>query len=135
MKSLALFSKPQVFEKCPVLGSRTALFFESSKFCCKTPKTSWKICEGLFLFSSIRDRLKKNLLTPFLPEKFFEDFFLRTLALCPWFLASSIPVLDLERICLRKGCLWPWPRIFSCPWSWPRTLCPRLHLWYLEGLD
>ena len=34
--------------------------------------------------------------------------------LCPWSLAlaSSIPVLGLERVCPRKGCPWPWPRIF-----------------------
>ena len=32
-KSLALASKPQVLENCPVLGSRTALFFEWLKFC------------------------------------------------------------------------------------------------------
>ena len=32
--------------------------------------------------------------------------------LCPWSLASSIPVLGLERFCPRKGCPWPWPRIF-----------------------
>ena len=34
--------------------------------------------------------------------------------LCPWFLAlaSSIPVLGLESVCSRKGCPWPWPRIF-----------------------
>ena len=31
LKSLA--SKPQVLENCPVLGSRTALFFEWLKFC------------------------------------------------------------------------------------------------------
>ena len=38
-------------------------------------------------------------------------FFLR---LCPWSLAlaSSIPVLGLESVCPRKGCPWPWPRIF-----------------------
>ena len=38
--------------------------------------------------------------------------------LCPWSLAlaSSIPVLGLERFCPRKGCPWPWPwpRIFFC---------------------
>ena len=45
-------------------------------------------------------------------------------------LASSIPVLDLERFCPRKGCPWPW--IFLCPWPWPQALCPRLHLWCLE---
>ena len=33
VKSLALASKPQVFENCPVLGSRTAQFFELLKFC------------------------------------------------------------------------------------------------------
>ena len=34
--------------------------------------------------------------------------------LCPWCLAlaSSIPVLGLERVCPRKGCPWPWSRIF-----------------------
>ena len=34
--------------------------------------------------------------------------------LCPWSLAlaSSIPVLVLERVCPRKGFPWPWPWIF-----------------------
>ena len=34
--------------------------------------------------------------------------------MCPWSLAlaSSIPVLGLESVCPRKGCPWPWPRIF-----------------------
>ena len=56
MKSLALASKPQVLENCPVLGSRTALFFESLKFCWKTPETSWKICEYLFCFPQLEHR-------------------------------------------------------------------------------
>ena len=34
--------------------------------------------------------------------------------MCPWFLASSIPVFGLESVCPRKGCPWPWPRIFFC---------------------
>ena len=38
--------------------------------------------------------------------------------LCPWSLASSIPTLDLERVCPRK--LGSWPRIFLSPW--PRTM-------------
>ena len=50
VQSLALASKPQVLENCPVLGSRTALFFEQLKFCWKTPETSQKICEHLFVF-------------------------------------------------------------------------------------
>ena len=33
VKFLALASRPQVLENWPVLGSRTALFFESLKFC------------------------------------------------------------------------------------------------------
>ena len=57
---------------------------------------------------------------------FGEQFVLVSLAL-----ASSIPVLGLESVCPRKGCPWPWPRIFLCPWPWPRALCPRLHLRYL----
>ena len=62
----------------------------------------------------------------------FEDLFFleESLRLCPWSLAlaSSIPVLGLERFCSRKGCPWPWPRIFLCPWPWPRALGPRLQL-------
>ena len=50
VRSLALASKPQVLENCPVLSSRTAIFFESLKFCWKTPETSPKICKDLFVF-------------------------------------------------------------------------------------
>ena len=53
LKSLSLASKPQVLENCPVLGSRTAQFFEQLKFRWKTTETSRKICEHLFLFSSL----------------------------------------------------------------------------------
>ena len=55
-------------------------------------------CEDLFFWRS--------------PEKFLRRpfFFGEHLRLCPWSLASSIPVLGLESVCLRKGC--PWPRIF-----------------------
>ena len=49
VKSLA--SKPQVLENCPVLGSKTALFFEPLKVCWKTPETSRKICEHLFFLN------------------------------------------------------------------------------------
>ena len=45
------------------------------------------------------------------PEKnFWRLFFRRTLA--PVSLASSVPVFGFERFCPRKGCPWPWPRIF-----------------------
>ena len=114
MKSLALASKPQVLENCPVLGSRTALFFEPLKFCWKAPETSQKICKDLFLFSSSENCLKKILKTfiarkkflkTFLSrllEKFFENllFFGEHLRLCPWFLASRGSVLGLEIFCV-----------------------------------
>ena len=53
------------------------------------------------------DRLKN-----FCEDLFF--YFGEHLRLCPWSLAlaSSIPVLGLESACPRKGCPWPWPRIF-----------------------
>ena len=57
-------------------------------------------------------------------------FFGEHLRLCPWPLASSIPVPGLERVCPRKGC--PWPRIFLCPWPW--ALCHRLHLCFTLSL-
>ena len=66
-----------------------------------------------------------------LEKKFWRPFFFgEHLRLCPWSLAlaSSIPVLGLERVCPQKGCPWPW--IFLCPWPWPLALRPRLHLWH-----
>ena len=61
----------------------------------------WKIFWKTFFCG---DRLKN----------FCEDlfFFWRALALVSLALASSIPVLGLESVCPRKGCSWPWPRIF-----------------------
>ena len=56
VKSLALASKPQVLENCPVLGSRTGLFFEQLKFGWKTPETLQKICEHLFCFPHLEQR-------------------------------------------------------------------------------
>ena len=100
MKSLAskvksLASKPQVLENWPVLGSRTALFFEWLKFC----KWAEKFFLDRFLWRS--------------PEKIFlKTFFWRTLAFVSLALASSIPVLGLESVYSRKGYPWPWRRIF-----------------------
>ena len=104
LKSLALASRPQVLENWPVLGSRTARFFGMLKFCGALEKffgkrflveIAWKIFVKSFFF-------------------FFFFFLESTCALCPWSLAlaSSIPVLGLESVCPRKGCPWPWPRIF-----------------------
>ena len=62
VKSLTLASKPQVLENWPVLGSRTALFFELLKFCGALEKIFWKkffcgdrlknFCEDLFFLES-----------------------------------------------------------------------------------
>ena len=83
MESLrtSLASKPQVLENCPVLGSRTALFFEPLKFCWKAPETSQKICEDLFLFSSSGKVFLKWIIFEdlFRLKIFFKDLFLRLL--------------------------------------------------------
>ena len=109
---------PQVLENWPVLGSRTALFFELLKFC-RSPEK--KILEGVFYWKTPEkffwrlfwDRLKKNFWRPL--------FLVEHLRLCPWSLAlvSSIPVLGLG--------------FFLCPWPEPRALCPRLHLWLQQS--
>ena len=130
LKSLALASKPQVFENCPVLGSRTTLFSNRWNFIGKRQKPCGKSVKTFFLVSSSRDCPKKNFWRPLSPEKkfwrpFFEIawknfwrpfFFWEHLRLCPWSLAlaSRGSVLGLES--------------FLCSWPWPRALCPRLHL-------
>ena len=95
VESLALASKSQVLKNYPVLGSRTALFFEWLKV--------GRLAEKKFFDRFFGDHQKKILKTFFFGEH---------LRLCPWFLAlaSSIRVFGIERVCPRKGC--PWPRIF-----------------------
>ena len=48
------------------------------------------------------------------PEKNFLKtvFFFKSTCACVLALASSISVLGFERVCSRKSCSWPWPRIF-----------------------
>ena len=82
VKSLALASRPQVLENWPVLGSRTAVFFELLKFCGALEKFFGKDFFG-------GDRLKN----------FCEDlFFWRAQAL-----VSLVLGLGLEHSC-------PWPQ-------------------------
>ena len=96
LKSLALASKPQVLENCPVLGSRTALFFEPLKFCWKTAETLRKICEDLFfVFLKLRSPEKKFFEDLFRLKKFFEDLF--------------FSFLENTWACVLG---WPWPRNF-----------------------
>ena len=83
-KSLALASKPQVLENCPVLGSRTALFFQWQKFCRSAEK-----CFSRPFFLEIDGK------------RIFKTFFLRKT------LAFVSLILGLEHFCP-----WPWPRIF-----------------------
>ena len=136
LKSLALASKvkslasrPQVLENWPVLGSRTALFFELLKFCGAHEKLFGKrffgdrlknFCEDLFFIFVFGDHLKN----------FCEDlFFFESTCACvlgPWpraflSLASRVSVLGKAVLGLGLG-------FFLCPWPWPRAFCPRLHL-------
>ena len=83
-KFLALASKPQVLENCPVLGSRTALFFEWLKFC----RSAEKCFSKRFFFGDW-------------PKKNFKTYFLRKT------LAFVSLVLGLKHYCPL-----PWPRIF-----------------------
>ena len=115
VKSLA--SKPPVLENWPVLGSRTALFLETLKFCKPLEKVFWRsFFLGKILWTPFFwDRLKKN----------FEDlFFWRTLAACvlgPWPWPRAFLSLASRGSVLRLG-------FFLCPWPRPRALCLRLHL-------
>ena len=92
--TLALASKPQVLENCPVLGSKTALFLEWLKFC----RSVEKFFSRPFFFG---DRLKK----------IFEDLFLEDTCLCvlgPWprpraFLSLASRVSVLGRAVLGVG--------------------------------
>ena len=129
VKSLVLASRPRVFENCPVLGSRTALFFELLKFC-RLPEK--KILEGVFYWKT--------------PESFFEDFFF-------WdCLKKNFEDLFFENTCACVFGPWPWPRaflslasrgsvleravlglgLFLCPWPWRRASCSRLRLCLLS---
>ena len=92
---------------CPRLQDSTILLIVKSLW------SAWKIFWKTFFCG---DRLKK-----FFEVLFFWDrlkkfsevlFFGEHLRLCPWSLASNVPVLDLESVCPRKSCPWPWPRIF-----------------------
>ena len=111
VKSLALASRPQVLENWPVLGSRTALFFELLKFCGALEKFFRK---RFFVEIARKIFVKTFFFFWRSPEKFLwrAFFFLRALVLVSLVLAlaSSIPVLGLDSVCPRKGC--PWPRIF-----------------------
>ena len=83
-----LWSTWKIFWKTFFCGDRLKNFCEELFFF----EITWKIfCEDVFFF-----------------------FFGEHLRLCPWSsaLASSLPVLGLENVCPRKGCPWPWPRIF-----------------------
>ena len=106
--------------KMPCLRSKPTLFFDLQlqKMVCK----KWtKVMTFSFLcLRELAIDLAVNLRRPFFSFEYF-------CALCPWSLAlaSSIPVLGLERV-------GPWPRIFLYPWPWlrPRALCLRLHHCY-----
>ena len=94
---------------CPRLEDST--IFEPLKFRWKTPETLRKICKDLFFWFSQVEIARKNFWKTFFPgdriKNFFKTFFWRTFAPVFWPLASNIPVLDLERVCSRKG--YPWP--------------------------
>ena len=74
------------------------------------------VCEDLFFGDRRKIFVKTFFFVLEIAWKFFVTtfFFWRALALVSLSLALalSIPVLGLESVCPRKGCPWPWPRIF-----------------------
>ena len=96
VKSLA--SRPQVLENWPVLGSRTALFFELLKFCEALEKFFGK---RFFVETARKIFLKTFFFFLRSPKKFL--WFWRALALVSLALASSIPVLGLGKAVLGLG--------------------------------
>ena len=126
VKSVALASKPASPPKCPVLGSRRALFFDLMKMglghdqFCFVLKNHQRACEKIFENNFfLKNAWNFRKMYKILERRFFlfgerlnfpenyevlerrPFFFLEiTSALCPWSLASSIPVLG------------PWPRTF-----------------------
>ena len=108
-----------IFWNVKILWSAWKIFWKTF-FSGDRMKNFW---EDLFFFF-FWDRLKN-----FCEDVFFFFFFWRALALVS--LASSIPVLGLESVCPRKGCPWPWPRIFFVSLALASSLVsstPPLHL-------
>ena len=106
-------SRPQVLENWPVLGSRTALFFELLKF-----------------RERLKNFLEKVILWRSLEKFLWRPFFSCVLGPCPWpraflSLASRVSVLGKAVLGLGFG-------FFLFPWPWPRAVCLRLHLWPLQ---
>ena len=92
LKSLALASRPQVLENWPVLGSRTALFFELLKFCEALEKFFGK----RFFVEIARKIFVKTFFFRRSPKKFlWRPFF-----------------FYLESTCACVLGPWPWPRAF-----------------------
>ena len=106
LKSLALASKPQVLENCPVLGSRTALFLICRNFVGKRQKPCGKSATTFFLVSSSRDRLKKIFEDLFRQKNFFKDLLF-------WHRLKKIfEDLFFENTCVCVLGPRPWPRNF-----------------------
>ena len=74
-------------------------------------------------------------------KKILKTFFFRErLRLCPrsLALASSILALGLESVCFRKGCPWPWPRIFLVSFALASSLVsstPPLVVFLLQNMS
>ena len=110
VKSLAVASRPPVLKNCPVLGSRTALFFELLKFCRSPEKKFYKT---FFTVERMKNYFE-DLLSGDRQKNFFKTFFFFfeiawniSLKTVLFFFRRTLPlvslVLGLEHFC-------PWPR-------------------------
>ena len=62
---------------------------------------------------------KRNILSTFVFKNYGKFTNNSLEKLCPWSLASTIPVLGLERVLPQK--VGPWPWVFLSLWPWPRS--------------
>ena len=112
LKSLALASRPQVLENWPVLGSKTAVFFELLKFC-----------------GAVEKFFVKRFFVEIARKIFVKAFFLESTSACvlgPWPWPQAFLSLASRESVLGKAVLGLGLGLFF--WPWPQALCHRLHL-------
>ena len=111
---MALF---HYYDTATVRNQHQLLTFKTSKY------PSLLLKKTIIFRIIIKNLTKCNTLSTFELKTYgkFTDHNLEKL--CPRSLASTIPILGLKRVCLRKVGPWPWLRIFLSPWPFGLERC------------
>ena len=110
--------KASSLKNCPVLGLRTAFFFELVKVCRSAENFFSKFFFQIFFLHCLKHFLQTFFFFEIARKNFLKIFFFwRALAPVSLVLASRVSVFEKAVLGLR---------FFLCPW--PLTLCPQLHL-------